>query len=228
MRIRLVIVSPKYQANIGYIARTAMNFGIKKLFIVKPRAAITGKSAMMYAKHARALLESAVICSSFDEAIRGCDIVVGTTGVLSKAKANFRNVDFAERVFERIARNSNASTCVALVMGRDDTGLSLEELGKCDYIAFIGASNGYSTLNVSHALAILLFIFTKDANERRYGRIFNAASHAQEETLFKIFENSIKGKKMRNRAAVLASFKRIIHKSQPTEKELNALITALK
>ncbi|MEM3744419.1 MAG: TrmH family RNA methyltransferase, partial [Candidatus Micrarchaeaceae archaeon] len=115
MRIRLVVVSPKYQINMGYIARTAMNFGIKKLFIVEPRAKVTGKSALMYAKHARRLLENAVLCGSLDEAVSGCDIVVGTTGVPSKAKANFMNIDFAERIFKRISRNSSASTTVALV-----------------------------------------------------------------------------------------------------------------
>jgi rRNA methylase len=41
--LRLVIVSPKYQMNVGYIARIAKNFGIEKLHIVKPRANIVGK-----------------------------------------------------------------------------------------------------------------------------------------------------------------------------------------
>jgi len=51
--LRLVIVSPKYQMNVGYIARIAKNFGIEKLHIVKPRANIVGKKAIMFSKHAQ-------------------------------------------------------------------------------------------------------------------------------------------------------------------------------
>ena len=58
--LKLVIVSPKYQMNIGYIARIAKNFGIEKLHIVKPRANINGKKAIMFSKHAHELLENAV------------------------------------------------------------------------------------------------------------------------------------------------------------------------
>ena len=52
MRFKIIIVEPKYQINIGYIARVSMNFGIGKLYFVKPRAKLTGSKAIMFSKHA--------------------------------------------------------------------------------------------------------------------------------------------------------------------------------
>ena len=55
MKFKIIIVQPRYQINLGYIARVSKNFGIKQLFFVKPRTKI-GHRAIMFSKHARDLL----------------------------------------------------------------------------------------------------------------------------------------------------------------------------
>ena len=80
-RYKLILVEPKYQVNLGYMARVAMNFGVRRLYVVRPRAKLTGRDAIKYSKHARALLEGAKEYGSLDEALRGCGLVIGRVGV---------------------------------------------------------------------------------------------------------------------------------------------------
>ena len=78
MEFKIIIVEPRYQINLGYIARVSKNFGVRKLFLVKPRVKI-GQRAIMFSKHAKNLLLDAKIYGDFDSAIKDCDALIGTT-----------------------------------------------------------------------------------------------------------------------------------------------------
>lgn len=229
MRVKLILMEPKYQVNLGYIARTAMNFGVERLYVVNPRAKLHGAKARMYSKHAYRLLENAKVYGSVDEATRDCGIVLGTTGIRRKAKANFKHIYFAEDAIERI-RRMRGNAVVGLLIGRDDTGLRSEEIEKCDMLAYIGTSPEYPVLNISHALAILLYLFgRKELNalhEKGMGRREPGAEEV--ETLLALFKSMIAKKPIRNRKAVLSIFRRMVRNTRPSRQELHALITALK
>jgi TrmH family RNA methyltransferase len=235
--LKLIIVEPKYQMNIGYIARVASNFGIQRLFIVNPRVNIRGNKAIMFSKHAHSLLENAKICKDFDEAIKDCDMVIGTTGVLSKANPEIRKVYLAEDAAARVNQLSSKrkNAVIGIVIGRDDTGLSPEELSKCDMITYIGTNEKYPVLNISHALAILLYVFTKKNFEGKYkvsikgAAIPNSAEYKKElNALLKLFKSSINKKRIRDKGAVYKAFKRMVNNSQPTMHEIKTLIIAFK
>ncbi|MGC8699393.1 MAG: RNA methyltransferase [Candidatus Micrarchaeia archaeon] len=219
--LKLVIVSPKYQMNMGYIARVAKNFGVKKLHVVKPRANVVGKKALMYSKHASDLLRHAKVYNNFDDAIKGCGIVIGTTGLLGKANPKVRKLYYADE----LERFSNESIC--LVIGRDDTGLTAEELSKCDAIAYIPASNAYPVLNISHALAILLFALRKNIFKEKAE--YDKEYYKERELLFELFKDIVyKNKKIREKEEVTKVFKKIIKRAEPNKYELRSMIIALK
>ncbi len=229
MEIKLILVEPKYQINLGSIARVAKNFGIKRLYIVKPRANITGHRAIMFSKHARSYLENAKIYRSFKEATKDCDVLVGTTGIWRKGKANFGNIYKVQDVFLRIRKIKKKNLKIGLVIGRDDTGLSPQELEECDFIAYIGSNPDYPVLNISHAIAVLLYIFTQyDFVEEYKGRFGNESNEDEINTLFKLFEKRITGKNIRDNKAISRVFRRVIRISQPKREEIRALITGLK
>ncbi len=229
MKLKLIIVEPAYQVNLGYLARTAMNFGVGKLFIVRPRAKVNGKQAVMYAKHAARLLKNAKVVGSLEKATEDCDIVVGTTGVWRKARANFGNVDLAERVARRLSRTAGKNATVGLLIGRDDTGLTSEELGSCDMVAYIGTSDSYPVMNVSHALAVMLYILTRKGFAEAYSPLLGRTTRKEEmDELFRLFDSTLKGKRIRDRKAVGMIFRRVVRASAPSEQEVHALITALK
>ncbi len=227
--MKVILVEPKYQVNLGYIARTAMNFGIERLYIVSPRAKLGGEKARMYSKHAYALLKHAKVYKSVDDAIGDCSLVIGTTGIAGKAKANFRRIFFAEEA-AAIAMKKRGRGTVGLLIGRDDTGLSSGEVEKCDMLAHIETSRDYPILNISHALAIFLFLL-KGPELRGAGRgemAGETAGRGETGELFRLFRRLISKKKIRNKKAVLGVFSRLVRSTRPSRQEIHALITALK
>jgi tRNA/rRNA methyltransferase len=230
MRVKVIILEPKYQMNLGYIARTAMNFGVEKLFIVNPRAKVDGNKAIMYSKHAHSLLENARIYRTLDEATRGCGLIVGTTGIRDKAKSNFRRVYFAEDAVRRMKKMRSGGTA-ALIIGRDDIGLRREEVEKCDMLAYISTNPEYPVLNVSHSLAIFLYLLNREKIRTMYSDAKSkeeAVSEGELKTLLALFGKMIEKKKLRDRRAVMGIFKRIMRDTQPSRQELHALISAMK
>lgn len=226
MKVKLIIVEPKYQINLGYIARVASNFGIRKLYFVRPRAKLTGAKARMFAKHAYPLLQNAKVYDDFASATRDCSFLIGTSAVWRKGHRT-SSVCFAD---ETVKKATTLKGVVGLVLGRDDTGLSREEIEKCDMLAFIETDPRYPVLNVSHALALFLYLIKKQEMRFLYkdiGRKEQAGLN-EEEMLFAIVSKMISKKKIRNKRAVLNVFRKVIREVQPSATELHALISALK
>lgn len=229
LRYRLVLVEPKYQINLGYIARVAMNFGVKRIFVVRPRAKLNGMDAVKYAKHARPLLENAKVCGSIAEAARGCGMVVGTTGIAGKAKSNFRRIHFAEDLAKMLGKTRGNAT-IALLIGRDDIGLTSQEIQRCDAVAYIPTNPAYPVLNVSHALAIFLYLLKREGIRNKGNEAMQRDRPEEKEVraLLDAFDRLLEGKRLRNKRAVSGVFARLIRNTQPSRSELHALITAIK
>ncbi len=228
LQFKIIVVEPKYQINIGYIARVSMNFGIKKLYFVRPRAKLTGKKAVMFAKHARALLKSAKIYNSIADATSDCSIVIGTTGIWQKAHRTFKRTVLLQNSGKSL-RRLKKDAVVGILIGRDDIWLTADEIEACDMVAFIGTNEKYPVLNVSHALSIVLYELTRQKFSLDYQNMSNRKTKKRElEYLFRIFDKSLEKKRMRDKKAVSRIFRRIINYSQPNGTETHALITALK
>ncbi len=229
MKFKVIIVEPKYQINLGYIARTCRNFGINRLFIVKPRAKI-GKKAIMFSKHASDLLVNAKIYRSVESAISDCDVVVGTTGLWSRGNSNFKKIYAVKDVARNLSRISGSKTA-AILIGRDDTGLNKNEIALCDMLAYIPTNPEYPVLNISHALGIILFVLLSEnlnPQSQLESRRSEMELRKERKYLFKVFEALIKKKRIKNKNAVRNVFRQMVHSSQPTRQEVHALITALK
>ena len=78
MRLRVVLVEPLYEGNVGSVARSMKNFGFHDLVLVNPCKIEDFGSAM--ASHARDVLQMSKCFSSLPEALEGANLVVGTTG----------------------------------------------------------------------------------------------------------------------------------------------------
>ncbi len=219
--IKVVLVESRYQINLGYIARVAKNFGLKKLYLVNPKCRIAGANAIKYSKHARELLENAVVYSSLSEATKGC-FVIGTTGIWTKSSASFFNVTDIDAAM-KILRGSKIKD-ICLLIGRDNTGLTKDELKKCDMTIFIPANPDYPVLNISHALAILLYNITKLSFKDKYAFNNLYAEKVQADNTALLFEKFIAGNKhVRDKKAIAMVFKHILKRANPTKNELKAL-----
>jgi tRNA/rRNA methyltransferase len=150
--LSVALVEPQYPVNVGHVARLAKNFGVKRLYLVNPKADMS--VAAVYAAHASDVLEDARIVT-FARLRRENQLLVATTAVRAVKGSNvIRRTVRPERIGELVS----AARTAALVFGRDTTGLTNEEIGACDVTTVIDTGTRYKTLNVGHAVAIVLYL----------------------------------------------------------------------
>lgn len=227
-RVRVAIMEPKYQINLGYIARTLMNFGICELFLINPRCDYRGKQALRYAKHARDLLERAHICNSISDAAGG-RAVIGTTGIWRKTGASFHNL-YTLRGFGAMGKRISRGKGILLLIGRDDIGLTRGELRQCDATVFIAANKDYPIFNISHALAILLYEIVGASLEEDYSEQLAKAyaDKGYQHRLTRLFRTFISSNPhIRDKESVALAFEHVLARAAPTKREINAIAGAL-
>jgi tRNA/rRNA methyltransferase len=152
--VRVVIVEPRFEESIGFVARAMKNFGLSKLHLVNPVATL-GDEGRMRGGHAQDILDSMVEHHSFKEALDGVDLSVGTTAQRAFASSNLLRKPMTPRELGRALKNQTGR--VALVFGREGSGLTNLELGQCDAMVTIPTAAEYQTLNLSHAAAIVFY-----------------------------------------------------------------------
>lgn len=150
---RVILVEPKSEGNVGAVARVMKNFGVEELVLVRPPR--LGNEAKGRAMHAWDLVEAARHAPDFDDAIGGCDFLVGTSARIPlDERSHLRNPISARDLPSRLASMSGT---VGLLLGREDFGLFNEELEACDVLVTIPTTDQYKSLNLSHAAAVLLY-----------------------------------------------------------------------
>ena len=155
--MKVVIVEPEYEGNLGMIARVVKNFGAEGLVLVNPKVKI-GEEARRRAMHAQDVLDNAEVYGSLDEVRKELPYLLGTT---AKTASNY-NVNRSFLFPWEIDKVKG----MGLVVGRESWGLTNEELEICDAVTVIPTSPEYGTMNISHAVAVLLYEFTKHEEER--------------------------------------------------------------
>ena len=175
--LTVALVEPRYPVNVGHVARLAKNFGVKRLYLVNPKVDMS--VATVYAAHAADVLESARRVS-FGRLRRENELLIATTAVRAVKRSNVIRRTVRP---ERIGELARAVRSAALVFGRDTTGLTNEEIGRCDVTTVIDTGTRYRTLNVGHAVAIALYLAsasrksTRPVQSRRAREIFAASFH---------------------------------------------------
>lgn len=216
MKISIALVEPKLAINVGYIARLMKNFGLKDLLLIKP--SFNMNEAKVFAMSGKDLLERAQIID-FAE-LRRFDLLIGTTAMRAKSRLNIiRDSITPERLVSILQKNSNA----CIVLGRESTGLTNRELSYCDLVVNIDTLTDYKTLNISHALAIILYeILAKGKGLK------TAASKSERELLIEyalsLAEKS--GYPKHKQEMLQTTLKRLLSSSSPTSKEA-MLLTSL-
>lgn len=150
--IRIVLVNTSHPGNIGGVARAMKNMGLSRLYLVDPRQ-YPDEQADWRAASAGDILQSAVVTATLDEAIADCQFVVGTSA--RERRIPWPLLD-ARRCAEKIAQNSSREQ-VAVLFGREDRGLTNEELKVCNLHLHVPTSADYSSLNLAMAVQIVCY-----------------------------------------------------------------------
>ncbi|MGH9917310.1 MAG: TrmH family RNA methyltransferase, partial [Nitrososphaerales archaeon] len=150
--LSVTVVGAEYPVNLGYTARLMKNFGVERLYLVGAKCDM--RAASVYASHGSDILERAEAVT-LAKVRKTHDLLLGTTAIRARRGANVsRTTVRPEDAVARIMAAESAS----MVFGRDTTGLTNEELALCDLVTTVDTRTDYRTLNVSHSVAILLYL----------------------------------------------------------------------
>jgi len=149
---RIVLVHTSHPGNIGAVARAMKNMCLSELYLVAPKD-YPSDQALWRAANAADVLEKAVVVESLDQALEGCGLVVGTS-------ARGRRIPWplldprqtAEKVLPELSQHK-----VAFLFGREDRGLTNEELQRCNLHVHIPANEEYSSLNIAMAVQVICY-----------------------------------------------------------------------
>ncbi|MGB1237253.1 MAG: RNA methyltransferase [Pseudomonadales bacterium] len=153
--IRIVLVNTTHPGNIGGVARAMKNMGLAQLVLVEPKFPVDEQSVAR-AAGADDVLEQARTVATLEEAIADCELVFATS-------ARSRHIpwpimdprEMAGVVSQRGAAQLGGE--VAIVFGREDRGLTNEELHLCQHHVCIPTAEGFSSLNVAAAVQVLAY-----------------------------------------------------------------------
>ena len=150
--IRIVMINTSHPGNIGSAARVMKNMGLKRLYLVQPKKFPDYEASAM-ASGATDILSKAIVCDSFAEALNGCHLVLGTTARERKIQHEFLD----GREAGVLTADESQQQEVALVFGRERTGLTNDEIGLCHKLINIPTNPDYSSLNVASAIQIICY-----------------------------------------------------------------------
>ena len=159
MRLRVVLVEPREAGNVGAVARSMKNFGFDDLWIVGEHPPLS-PLAGWWASGADDVVESARFAGALHHAVRDAKLTVATTS----SRGRTTPADLGPRALASLARTLGDDDVLALVFGREDSGLTREELVQCQRTASIPTNERFPTMNL--AQSVCLFCYELSALDR--------------------------------------------------------------
>jgi tRNA/rRNA methyltransferase len=161
-RFSVILVEPQYPDNVGHTARSMLNFGVGDLVLVN--AAEHGPETRERAVHAQDVLDQARRYATLAEAKKEFDVLVGFAARISTLnKAHRRMSEPLELVARRLDEMGGR---IGLVFGREDFGLSNDDVETCDMLCTIPTSPSYRSMNLSHAVTVALYEMSRPEHAR--------------------------------------------------------------
>lgn len=224
-RFSVVLVEPQYRENVGHAARSMLNFGVGDLVMVN--APPVDDETRVRAVHAQGVLDKARFFPSM-QALKDAgefDVLVAFAARISTLnKAHARMAEPLEKVARRLDEMSGR---IALVFGREDFGLSNEDVETCDIMCTIPTSPGYRSMNLSHAVSVALYEFSREEHTRT--PYVSMAKPHEREILYRTFNhlNGNLGFKPHRIAQADMMFRRVIGRAGLTAWEYHRLMGTL-
>jgi tRNA (cytidine32/uridine32-2'-O)-methyltransferase len=169
-RIKIVLVNTSHPGNIGATARAMANMGLTKLALVQPLE-YPSMQATARAAGADDILDEAQLFPTLAKAVADCSHVYGTTARLrSISWPEFSPQELAEQL-----RNTEGEQDIALVFGRERSGLTNEELDLCQALVHIPVDDRHTSLNLASAVMVVAFsirsaLLVPEKGEPRVGK----------------------------------------------------------
>ena len=164
--IKIVLVETSHPGNIGAVARAMKNMAVANLCLVNPKI-FPSAEATARASGADDILAKAQVYNTLPEAIADCQLVLGTS-------ARCRTISWPELTPRQCAEKvviQESGNQVAILFGRENSGLKNHELDLCHYLLRIPCNSQYSSLNIAAAVQVICYELFVAAGVQETNRI---------------------------------------------------------
>lgn len=221
--ISIVLIEPSVPGNIGFIARAMKNFNLKDLILINPKCELK-KEAIWYAKHAKDIVKKSKV-KTFSY-LKKFDYLIGTTAIIG-SDYNIPRSPLTPKLLAKELSKISKKTKIALIFGREGSGLNNKEIQMCDLIVTIPTSKKYPTMNISHSASIIFYeLFQTLAKEKITDHI-TPASKIDKDVTYKLIKelcDQVKFQTQQKKNTQLKVWKKILGKSFLTKREIYAII----
>lgn len=156
MEYYFILSGPAVPGNIGASARAMNTMGFSHLRLVNPADHLSTEARTL-AHGSVHILEKAEVFSSFSEALSDIDFVIGTS---ARKKTSHYDYHRVELLPEMIRKKGSSIMNVAIAFGKEESGLSNEEMSRCDIISYVPMVAAYPSLNLSQAVMVYAYILS--------------------------------------------------------------------
>jgi tRNA/rRNA methyltransferase len=220
----VVLVRPHFAGNLGSVARIMANFGFRDLVLVEPIVDPTAEEAIRMATHGRPVLESARTVPTLRDALADCVATMASGGLIEGVERQTVTGTPEEKLPFLIESCPAGPT--ALVFGPEPHGLTTAEIGLCHGMIHMPTFADCPSINLSHAVAICLYEWTRLVGTVSPIEARDLAVHAELDRLFdhlkKAFEaiHYIFGSKADQ---LMHGFRHVIGRARPTKQDVRLL-----
>jgi len=223
--LKVILVEPNGPLNVGSIARLCSNFEVEELRIVSPKCDIFSLESKKMALKGQKFLNDCRVFDNLDDAIFDCDLVLASCGRIDVSKDS--SFESSEDIFNWIISFEKINN-LAIIFGREDRGLTNNELLLANKTFNIPTSKNNPSLNLSHAVSIVLYELNKSSkrNINKELKVFNLASSKQINDSFVEIEEMLLrvGYLLKHTSsAKMSKFKNFILRANTSRHELNVL-----
>ncbi len=224
--LKIILVEPNGPLNVGSVARLCSNFEVEELRIVSPKCDINSlETKKMALKKGQKFIDHCKIYQNLENAIFDCDLVIASCGRIDVSKDSF--FESSEDIFSWILTFKKIKN-LAIIFGREDRGLTNNELLLANKTFNIPTSKNNPSLNLSHAVSIVLYELNKPSrrNSTVELEVFDLASSKQiHDSFVEIEEMLMKvGYLLKHTSrAKISKFKNYILRANTSMQEINVL-----
>ncbi len=151
--IKIILCDTTHTGNIGACARAMKNMGLKNLILVSPRVTPDDHSLAL-ASNARDIIDTAIICDNLDTALYDVHFAVALTARRREFSAHLQTPD---ELLDEIMPSVDSDLNIAFVFGAERTGLTIEQIEKCNKLVTIPGNPKYLSLNLAQAVQIICY-----------------------------------------------------------------------
>ena len=160
-QVKIILIETSNSGNIGSALRAMKTMSFSRLCLVKPKE-FPSEQVETLAANAKDLIDRIEVVETLEEALKGANLVIGTSSRMRKVP--WPNEPLNE-VSTKIISEANKGTSIAILFGREDRGLTNEELQRCNLHVHIPANEDYPVLNIAMAVQVVCYQLYVDSTK---------------------------------------------------------------